>query len=359
MPPREPREVEPSPLPPAPLLRIVPDEGTELVWVVDGEGRIEHAGPLALTMIGYPPEELAGVSLPSLVHPEELEELEELLREAAEGRSPGLAMRVRRRDGGWVWLGTTARGVRDAERTRIQLVSRDISERKHTEEELKRLSRENRLILDSVGDGICGLDLEGRVTFQNPAASRILGYEPGELAGKCHHETFHHSRSGRTAYPAGECPVFLTLREGTVQQVDDDVFWRRDGTPIPVEYCSTPALDEGRIVGAVLVFRDITHRREIEAALRRSEWLAGIGQTVLTLRHEINNPLTSMLADAALLDMEGNTAEEVREMVQSIVRQAWRIRDVVHRLAERKDAPSLRQVGSSHMLDLSAPPAED
>lgn len=343
--------------PPTSLLRITPDEESELVWLLDADGAVVYVGPLCASLLGYAPEELAETRLADLVHPDDAEELRDFLGEAWEGRPQGLAFRTRHRDGGYVWLGSIARAVRDPEggEARLQLVSRDVTPRKRTEEALKRLSRENQIILDSVADGICGLDLRGNVTFENPAAARILGHEPGELTGKPLHQTIHHSRTDGAPYPWEESPIRATLEQGTVQEVAHDLFWRRDGTAVPVEYVSTPALDEDTIVGAVLTFRDVTARRENEAALRRAEWLAGIGQTVLTLRHEINNPLTSMLADAALLEMGGNTPEEALEMVQSIVRQARRIRDVVLRLAERKDDPALRQVGASRMLDLSDP----
>jgi PAS domain S-box-containing protein len=344
----------------APLLQILPDHGTELLWVLGVGGTVEYVSPLATTLLGYSREELVESRLADLVHPEDAGEFEDFLREAWTGRSQGLASRVRQKDGEYLWLGSTARAVRDDRGVvaQLQVVSRDVTERKRTEETLERLSRENRLILNSVGDGICGLDLDGRITFTNPAVARILGYGPGEPVGKNHHDTFHHSHEDGSPRGTEECPVCATLRDGVVHEVSDDVFWRKDGAPIPVEYSSTPALEGGKIVGAVLVFRDVTARKEAEAALRHARWLAGIGQTVLTLRHEINNPLASMLADATLLEMEGNSPEEEREMVESIVRQARRIGEVVHRLMERKDSPSLRQVGASHMLDLSTPPED-
>lgn len=349
--------VEP-PRNPEHLLRIVPDQETELVWLVDAGETIQHVSPLVESLLGYAAEELQGVHVGSLLHPDDRPEFERFFAAAWTESSPGLAFRVRRKDGAHVWLGTVARLVREPDGTvaLLHLVSRDVSERKRTEQTLQRLIRQNRLILDSVGDGICGLDPAGKIIFKNPAVTRLLGYPPGELLGRSYHSIFHHSYEDGSPRPPGECPICATLHDGEARQVSDDVFWRKDGTPLPVEYSSTPALEDEKLVGAVLVFRDATARKEAEAALRHARWLAGIGQTVLTLRHEINNPLTSMLADATLLEMEGNTPGEEREMVQSIVRQARRIGEVVRRLMERKDSPSLRQVGASHMLDLSSPP---
>lgn len=335
--------------------RIVLDHERELVWLFDAEGTVRYVTSLSAEMLGYEPGELVGRTLLSLLHPDDAAEFQRFFREAWGGASQGLAYRVRNKGGEYVWLGSTARAVagEGGGVAQLQVVSRDVTQRKRTEEALQWLSRQTRLILDSAAEGIYGLDLAGRITFVNPAAARTLGYEEGELIGRPHHATFHHCREDGAAYPLEECPIRATLRDGTPRRVDDEVFCRSDGSRFPVEYNATPAQEGEKIVGAVVTFRDVTERREAEASLRRAEWLAGIGQTVLTLRHEINNPLTSMLADAALLEMEGNTPEEEREMMHSIIRQARRIRDVVRRLTEVKSAPAVREVGSARMLDLS------
>lgn len=336
--------------------RIVTDETSDLVLLYDADGALRYVSALSTSILGYTPEELLEIGTDALLHPEDADEYRGFFDGARDGGiSQGLAYRVRHRSGEYVWLGSTARPVRDETGAilQVQLVGRDVTRRKATEMELRRLSREIKLILDSAGEGIFGLDLDGRISFINPAALRMLGYDEAELVGHSHHGTFHHCREDGTPHPEEACAIDATLRDGTPRHVEDDAFCRSDGTLFPVDYTATPALEDERITGAVVTFRDISARREAEAALRRSEWLAGIGQTVLTLRHEINNPLTSMLADAALLEMDGNSPEEEREMVRSIVRQARRIRDVVHRLAERKDSPSLRQVGASRMIDLS------
>ncbi|MDQ3389350.1 MAG: PAS domain S-box protein [Gemmatimonadota bacterium] len=353
--PTEDAEIAPSLRLPDHHPRIALDPGCEGVWLLGADGGVHSVSPLAAFLLGYAPEELTAASLMDRIHPDDQEAFGEFLRSAWGGKSQGLAPRVRRKDGDYIWLGSTARPVRgeSGDVVHLQVVSRDVTERKRNEETLRWLSHQNRLILNSVGDGICGLDARGHITFRNPAAEKILGFEAEELVGKSHHEAFYHSHEDGTPRSAELSPIHATLREGTVQHVREDVFWRTDGTSIPVEYISTPALDEGAIVGSVLTFRDITERKRNETNLRRAEWLAGIGQTVLTLRHEINNPLTSMLADAALLEMAGNSAADKREMIASIIRQARRISDVVALLGERKDDPALRQVGSAQMLDLT------
>ncbi|MET0396432.1 MAG: PAS domain S-box protein [Longimicrobiaceae bacterium] len=354
-----------TPVPAAPAAgagaRIVTDESSDLVLLHGGDGALRYASESAARILGYTPEELVAVGTEALLHPDDAEEYRRFFSSAREGGvSQGLAYRVRRKAGDYIWLGCTARPVRDhaGAIVQVQLVGRDVTQRKRTEEALHWLSRQVRLILNSAGEGIFGLDLNGGITFVNPVAARTLGYAEGELIGRPHHALFHYCREDGSDLPAEECAIHATLRDGATREVAEDVFCRQDGSSFPTDYTATAAVEGGRIVGAVVTFRDVTARREAEANLRRAEWLAGIGQTTLAIRHEINNPLTSMLADAAMLEMEGNSPEEEREMIDSIVRQARRIRDVVHRLAERKDSPSLRQVGSSRMIDLSGPQEE-
>jgi len=123
------------------------------------------------------------------------------------------------------------------------------------------------LILDSAGEGIFGVDLDGKVAFMNPAANRMLGYGPDELIGEEVHEKIHHSHADGSGYPKEECPMYLTHVDGTDHHVSDEVLWRRDGTSFPVEYTSMPIKKDGRVVGAVVTFMDIAERKEMETAL--------------------------------------------------------------------------------------------
>ncbi|PLS85379.1 MAG: hypothetical protein CYG60_12850 [Actinobacteria bacterium] len=162
-------------------------------------------------------------------------------------------------------------GKRD-ELGEVSLAFNEMAQRRQEEErQLERLSRQNKLILDSAGEGIYGLDHTGKVTFVNPAASSMLGYEAEELVGQPVHELTHHTRPDGALYPQEECPIYGALKDGTVHRVSDEVFWRKDGTSFPVEYVSTPILEDGEAVGAVVTFADITERSQNEEALKESE----------------------------------------------------------------------------------------
>lgn len=131
-------------------------------------------------------------------------------------------------------------------------------------DELRRLRTMHELILNAAGEGIYGLDSEGKATFGNAATMEILGWKPEDVIGKQSHDIHHHSRPDGSPYPHTECPIYAALRDGEVHRVDDEVFWHVDGSPVPVEYTSTPIRQDGKIRGAVVVFRDISQRKEIE-----------------------------------------------------------------------------------------------
>ena len=175
-------------------------------------------------------------------------------------------------DGRAIWLRemVTVAAREDERPVKMQGIMIDITDWKEADAALQQLIRRLELILSAVGDGIYGLDAAGAMTFVNPAAARMLGWEAAELLGKRMHEILHHSRPDGTPFPQAECPIHASLESGAVHHVTDEVFWSKDGTPIPVEYTSTPIRD-GEIVGAVITFRNNAERQRAEAALRESE----------------------------------------------------------------------------------------
>jgi PAS domain S-box-containing protein len=136
------------------------------------------------------------------------------------------------------------------------VVFSDITQRLEAEAERNRLQRQMELILESAGEGIFGLDTKGNVTFINKAASLMLGWSSEELVGKSHHDLVHHTHADGSPYPADKCPIFMTCNDGQVHFSSDDVFWSKEGSSFPVEYASTPIMEENVLTGAVIVFRD-------------------------------------------------------------------------------------------------------
>ena len=146
----------------------------------------------------------------------------------------------------------------------------DITKSKHYEEALKRNLGHIKTILESVGDGIYGVDMNGNTIFVNPALLRMTGYEEKELIGRNLHYILRHSRSDGSLYEREDCPILSTLLKGeSFFNITDEVVWRKDGTGFPVEYTSAPIVAQDKITGAVIVIRDVTERRKAEEEIKR------------------------------------------------------------------------------------------
>ena len=165
-------------------------------------------------------------------------------------------------------LAEQARHATDAAASRFQ--ESGIAEWQRIDRIFRDIERANQLILRAAGEGIYGVNAEGKTTFLNPAAEKLLGWSADDLVGLAMHESVHHHHADGSHYPHEECAIYAAFRDGAVHTVDNEVFFRKDGSSFPVEYTSTPIRERGVIVGAVIVFRDVTQRRRAEEELRQA-----------------------------------------------------------------------------------------
>lgn len=176
---------------------------------------------------------------------------------------------------------------------------RDVSERKRAEEEIRKRDRQRTLILNSAVEGIYGLDQNGNATFANPAALKMLGYEESEFLGKSVHFIIHHTRGDGSIFKWTDCPMYQTLRDGEIREIDNEILWRKDSTYFPVEYRTMPLIEEGKIVGAFVMFRDITFKKLKEELDLKSKFIS-------TVSHELRTPLTA-IKDSIGIVLDGST----------------------------------------------------
>ena len=146
-------------------------------------------------------------------------------------------------------------------------------------------------ILNAAGEGIYGVDLDGLCTFVNPAAEVSLGWQADEIQGKNLHELLSHTKPDGSHYLASQSPIFSTFTDGEVHTVVDEIFWRKDGSQFPVEYTTTPIFENGEATGAVVVFHDISERKELQSQLIQSSKMATLGEMATGIAHELNQPL--------------------------------------------------------------------
>jgi PAS domain S-box-containing protein len=305
------------------LLAVLDSVGEGII-AVDATGVILTVNQEGLVIFGYKSEELLGENL-TILMPETYRQLhtEGLRRYAQTGEARVLGKRIEleglRKDGTIFPLEMRFTQARTGDRQIFVGAGRDITERKRGELEISRLVRQNELILDSAGEGICGLDLNGDITFVNPAGARMAGWDVPELIGRSQHEMLHHSKPDGEPYPLVECAIHRPSRNGRTPRVADEVFWKRDGTHFPVEYVKTPILDErGALEGTVITFRDVTERRQLQRQLVQSQKMDAIGRLADGLAHDFNNILMAIISHVELAAMQLSPQHSLHEELDGI-----------------------------------------
>jgi PAS domain S-box-containing protein len=151
----------------------------------------------------------------------------------------------------------------------LRVFKENLVEKNNAELKLSQANKSRDLILESVGEGIYGLDLNGKATFINPMAEKLTGYSLEEMKDNPVHSLTHHSKPNGAVYSPEDCPVYHTLKSGVVCSITDELFWHKDGTSFPVEYTSTPIYEKGLLAGAVVVFKDVSERKHVDEVMRQ------------------------------------------------------------------------------------------
>ena len=285
----------------------------EGIYGIDLKGECTFANPACVRLLGFESDaELLGQHMHNLVHhtradgtpyPEKQCQIYRAFRE-------GLGIHVDdevmfRKDGSsfpaeyWSYP-----MVHEGELIGCVLTFLDITERRHAEIELREANQLVRLVLESTGEGIYGIDMKGECTFANRACVELLGFESDQdLLGHHMHNLVHHTRHNGQPYPEKECRIYKAFREHVGVHVDDEVMFKKDGSAFPAEYWSYPLERDGELVGCVLTFTDITERQRVEEELRQTEKMVALGKMSAGLAHELNNPAAAaMRAGGQLTD---------------------------------------------------------
>ncbi len=195
---------------------------------------------------------------------------------------------------------------------------------------LKAALEVTRAITEHAAEALFMTDAEGRVTFMNPGAERMFGYTSSELIGRSFHEVLHSRRPDGSPYPASECPFARSVGTPMTFSGYDDVFFRKDGTPVDVVCSKAPVLQEGAVTSCVLVVHDNSERKRQEERLRQTQKLESIGLLAGGVAHDFNNLLTAILGNASLA--LGEVPEPAKERLQAVVSGAEKAADLTRQL---------------------------
>jgi len=254
--------------------RLIIETSAEGIWLIDQHYTIVFANQKMAEMLGYSgAAQLIGRSVLDFTDEQDLGMAANYMARRSQGISEQHEFKFRRRDGSELWANLSSSPIfQHGEYLGALAMVSDITERKLAAQKIAALQYRNELILNNIGDGICGLDGDGLIHFINPAAAAMLGYRAEELLGLPLHAISHHTRADGTPYPARECPILGSLKNGSHSHESSEVFWRRDGSSFPAEYSCTPVLESSdENIRVVVIFSDITTRKQAEEALRHSE----------------------------------------------------------------------------------------
>ncbi|MCB2225177.1 MAG: transporter substrate-binding domain-containing protein [Desulfarculaceae bacterium] len=267
------------------------------IVIIDPENHtIFDTNPLAEEMIGVSREDIIGAKCHQFICPKAENDCPITDHKQSIDNSERILLTA---EGGEIPILKTVVPIKFGEKEYLLESFVDISQRKEAEEALAQSEERSRSILDSAGEGIFGVDASGGISFINPAALHMLGFSEQEIMGQEVHDLIHHHQADGSEYPVEDCPMWASYTKGQPHHIEDEVLWRKDGSSFPVEYASTPIAKDGKVLGAVVTFRDITERKQAEEELRRnldelerfSRLTIGREERMIALKQEINQLL--------------------------------------------------------------------
>ena len=287
-----------------------------IVWSADADGTIDFVSQDFYRLTGLAELDLIADAWLEALHPDDREPAMAVWRDAVErGETYRTEFRIQSDGGEYRWHLVEARPQHhDGRIIRWFGTAVDIHDRKRAEARAESEEHLSRLLLECSGEGIHGIDREGRIIFDNAAALQMLGYGRDELFGKPAHQTIHHYTAAGGEYPVEKCPIHKSLEDGRRRYVNDEVFFRRDGAAFPVAYTASPIRDSssGEISGVVVNFRDISQNiRDKKLGRLESDVLDRIsaGQSLDSILDHITARIEELIPDAlaSILLLENGT----------------------------------------------------
>ncbi|MBT5551602.1 MAG: PAS domain S-box protein [Nitrospina sp.] len=233
------------------------------------------------------------------------------------------------------------------------VLEREVENNLQAKKELEDAHLRLKTIVNAAGVGVYGLDLEGKTTFCNPSGAAMLGYDVEEFFGKPQHALIHHSRPDGSPYIREECLIYSAFTEEATYQINDEVFWRKDGTSIQVEYISSPIYEGQTVVGAVVTFKDISAQKQIEG--EREALLSNLEHKNVELRnfahvvsHDLKEPLRGISINSKWLlqDFRERLGKEGEKLLDNLQYNTEKMYRLINGLLQFAEAGNSRELSS-------------
>jgi PAS domain S-box-containing protein len=306
--------------------RNVIEGASEIIFTLDPDGRITSLNPVFERITGYPVEESIGRHFTELVESADVERAVLNFEQVKRGKRNFAEYSILRADGSRAILeASVAAKMEKGRAAEIHGFARDVTDSRAVEAESHRVTRELQLLLESTDEGICTIDLDGRVTLVNRSAAQLIGDSVDELMGARLHDRIHPQCPG--------CPIEQVLTGAPGTRVHEDVFLRAGAMRFPVEYAVAPIVDAGVVKGAVLTFNDVTARMQLEVQLEQAHRLTSLGRLAATIAHEFNNVLMGISPFVELLrrDQSPERRLDCLEHIGKSVKRGKRITEEILR----------------------------
>lgn len=286
-----------------------------MLWVTEPDGFCSFLSHGWYEFTGQHEDEGLGFGWLNAVHPEDRETASKHFLFANERNEAfSIEYRLQRADGVYRWIIDAGRPRFSPEGQFLGYAGNllDITDRKQVEKDLQESREHLRAIFESIGDGLYVMGPDFRCTYLNPAGAAMLGYQAQELVGRQLHNIIHHTHPDGRHRAVNESPVALAVREGVPARVDDDVFWRKNGSTVPVTYSVSPIMVDGRPAGAVVTYRDVTERKQSEEEMAA---LLGMEKCRAALLARVANASKSMNVEWSVDSIARILTEEACSML--------------------------------------------
>ncbi len=334
--------------------RAIINNAVEAIVTLNVDGEIQTVNPAAEAMFGFHPGRLERMNIRNLIPQDNPKNAAFNLRKISQVQQEETIIRAKelvavKKDGIAFPMELTLSTMHVNDELQFIGLIRDITEKKQALEQLDQLNNKNQLILNAAGEGIFGVDVEGNITFINPAGASILGFKPEEMIGKPQHLIMQPLESDGVPCTLSDNPIYQVYRDGKVRQVNQHFFKRREGEPFPVEFIGKPIYEDNIIVGAVVTFRNISDYIKSEQELRRhTQDLEKINKELTNFTgvatHDLQEPLRKVvtLADRLTMTNGSRMDDKGRDYLNRIVTSIGRMQQLIIDLLEYSKTTSIR-----------------